>query len=360
MTVRKRVYVIAEAGINHNNSLDNCHRLIDIAADCGCECIKFQFFTAEKLYPRSAGRLDWGAKGKKYSYEIFDAVKSFELPKAWIKTLIEYCKKKKINFLASAFDENGVDYLINCGMDMIKIASYSVTNTVLIEYCARYKIPIIMSTGGATLGEIEQAAGIINKYHNKLTILHCSIKYPTKLNECNLGVIQTLRYAFPDNAIGYSDHTKEVSLASVQAVYLGAEIIEKHITFDKNMSGPDHFFALEPPELSKMVQHIREAEKKIASGGSNSIDRKLYGSSQKITFSHEKYMRNFCYSSIFAGRVIKSGEIIRGQDLRILRNGKKQSGLEPKYLRLFDLYPVRAAKDIQFEEAVGWDKIFNA
>lgn len=360
MILGKRVYVIAEAGINHNNTLDNCYKLIDTAVASGCECVKFQFFTAEKLYPHSAGRLVWGSKGKRYSYDIFNAVKSFELPKAWIKNLIVYCRRKKINFLASVFDEGGVDYLLNCGVRMIKISSYSITNIVFIEHCARYKIPIIMSTGGASLGEIEEAVGTVNKYHNKLAILHCSIKYPTNICECNLGVIETLRYAFPHNIIGYSDHTKEISSAPVQAVYLGAKIIEKHITLDRNMSGPDHFFALEPQQLRKMVQNIHLAEKKIVSGVAIKINKKLYGSSQKVIFDHEEYLRDFCYSSIFAARFIKRGERILAQDLRILRNGKKLSGIAPKFMQLFKRYTVRASRDIDFEEVISWGKIFNA
>ena len=155
MKNRNKVYIIAEIGINHNGILENCHKLINCAKIAGCDCVKFQFFSAKSLYPHSAGKLDWEDAHKKYSYDIYTAVESFELPAKWIKNLIQYCKRNKIDFLSSIFDIGGVNYLIRNGMKMIKLSSYSITNLPLIKYCARFKLPIILSTGGATLGEIE-------------------------------------------------------------------------------------------------------------------------------------------------------------------------------------------------------------
>lgn len=356
---RKVVYIIAEIGINHNGSIDNCYRLIDAAKEAGCNSIKFQFFKAKNMYPRSAGRLDWQDKKRKYSYDIYNACKSFELPGGWIKILMKYCAKRKIDFLSSVFDARGASFLIRNGIKMIKLSSYTITNLPLIEYCARFKLPIIMSTGGTTFVEIEEAVRVVNKYHNRLSLLHCSLKYPSKLEECNLGVIETLSRAFPRNRIGYSDHTEEISAAAVQAVYLGAEIIEKHITLGKKMEGPDHFFALEPKELKKMVRDIRMAEKDIASGNVK-INKNIYGSPAKIVFEHERYLRNFCFASIFAARDIRKGERIKCGNLRILRPGKRERGLEPKFLDLFKKYKIFAIKDIRKEEPIDWEKIFNA
>jgi len=357
--INKSVYIIAEVGINHNGSIDNCYKLIDAAVGAGCDCVKFQFFKAESLYPRSAGKLDWKDAKKNYSYDIYKAVESFQLPRIWIKELMQYCRFKKIDFLSSIFDAQGANFLIQQGMKMLKLSSYSITNLPLIEHCAQFKLPIVMSTGGATLGEIEDAVNMVNKYHNRLSLLHCSINYPTKLKECNLGVIETLKYAFPNNKIGYSDHTAEISKASIQAVYLGAKIIEKHITLNKNMEGPDHFFALQPKELRIMVEAVRKAEENTARENCR-IDKSIYGSSRKVIFNHERHLRNFCYATIFASRNIKKGEVIEYKDLCLLRAGEKIRGLEPKYIYLFKKYKISAARHIAEEEAISWDKIFNA
>lgn len=353
---KKKTYIIAEVGINHNGSLDNALRMIDAAAKAGCDAVKVQFFKAKYLYPRNAGSLDWENPKGSYAYDIYSACKSFELPEAWIDILIKYCRKKRIDFLSSVFDLQGLKFLISKGMKQIKLSSYAITNIPLITSCAKYRLPIIMSTGGATLAEIEEAVGAVNRYHNRLSLLHCSIKYPTRLNQCNLGVIKTLRYAFPYNRIGYSDHTKETSTAAVQAVYLGAEIIEKHITLDKKMAGPDHFFALESLQLKKMVSKIREAERRISNGGGK-INKKLYGSSAKITFPHEQYLRDFCFPAIFSARDIRKGERIRAADLHILRPGKRVRGLEPKYLWLFEHKPIVAKRTILKENPITWDSI---
>jgi N,N'-diacetyllegionaminate synthase len=359
MRTGKKVYIIAEIGVNHNGSLDNCYRLIDAAKEAGCDCVKFQFFTAKELYPRCSGKLDWTNATRKYSYDIYEAVKSFELPKEWVKKIIGYCRLRNIDFTSSIFDIKGVRFLIVNGIKAIKLPSYAVTNLPLIEKCARYKLPIFISTGGATLDEVKEAVGAINKYHNNVSILHCSIKYPTKLKECNLGVIKTLQRAFPHNTIGYSDHTKEASKAPVQAVYLGSKIIEKHITLDKKMKGPDHFFALEPCELKQMVRDIRKAEDDLRKG-SIALNKEIYGSSSKVVYKHERYLRDFCFATIFAGKNIRKGARIKYKDLRILRPGKNKRGIDPKFAGLFKRHKILAAKDVKKETPIDWSDILNA
>jgi N,N'-diacetyllegionaminate synthase len=354
-----KTYVIAEIGINHNGSIENCFKMIDAAVDAGCGAAKFQFFSAASLYPKSAGKLDWKDGKKKYSYDIYKAVERFELSRDWLDRLIAYCKNRRIDFLSSVFDAAGADLLIKKGMKKIKLSSYSVTNIPLIEHCAKAHVPIILSTGGALLGEIEEAVLTVLKYHNELSLLHCNISYPVKLKDCNLGVIRTLKTAFPGLKAGFSDHTIEVSDAAVQSVYLGAEIIEKHITLDKKMAGPDHFFALEPYELAEMVLDIKKAEKDTARGCFK-IDWCLYGSSKKTVYPHERYMRDFCFSTIFTKRPIKRGQQIRRKDLAILRAGKKGHGLAPKHIKLFDRYQILAVQDMGSEEPVSWGMIFNA
>ena len=350
------MYIIAEIGINFNGSLENCLKMIDMSVDAGCHAAKFQIFKAKNLYPKSAGKLDWRDADKEYSYDIFDAVEKFELPEVWLDEIINYCKLKKIDFMSSVSNFDDLDLCISKKMGVIKVNSYSMTHLPLVEACAKTGLPIIMSTGGSTLSETEEAVRCVQKYHNSLTLLHCSIKYPTPLNEVNMGVLDTLRLAFPEVAIGYSDHTFEISDAPIQAVYMGATVIEKHITLDKKMNGPDHFFALEPDELSKMVEDINAARTKYERG-TICLDDAIYGSSAKICHEHERYLRDFCYMTLFAKKNVKKGEVILAEDISILRPGKKARGLEPKYLKLFKENCITAKTDIAFEDPITWDLI---
>lgn len=349
-----QTYIIAEIGINHNNSIENCFKLIDAASDAGCQAAKFQLFSAKHLYPKDAGKLDWEDDKNRYAYDIYDAVENFELPLEWIDRIISYCSKKNIDFMSSVFDLQGLDFLVRKDIKSIKLSSYTITNLPLIEAVAKTGLPVFQSTGGASLGEVEDAVATIIKYNKCLTLLHCSIQYPTGLSDCNLGILKTLQTAFPHHKIGYSDHTLEISAAPVQSVFLGASVIEKHITLDKNMAGPDHFFALEPHELSKMVNDIRNAEGKLEKGDIT-IDKGMFGSSSRKCYDHEKYLRDFCFMTLFAKRDIAKGEQIRKKDIRILRPGKKVRGLPPKYLKWFDQYKIVAKKTIQVNDPITWE-----
>ena len=173
------MYIIAEIGINFNGSLENCLKMVDASVDAGCHAAKFQFFTANGMYPFSAGKLDWKDDSKEYSYDIYEAVKTFELPPEWLDTIIPYCESKNIDFIASVFDIKGLEYLVKRDMKKIKLSSYTITHIPLTEAAAKTGLPIIMSTGGATLAETEEAVRCVQKYHNDIALLHCSIKYPT-------------------------------------------------------------------------------------------------------------------------------------------------------------------------------------
>lgn len=353
---KMRTYVIAEIGINHNNSMENCYKLIDSAVVAGCHAVKFQLFSAKHLYPTDAGMLDWQDDQKAYSYDIYKAVESFELPFEWIDALIEYCNNKKIDFVSSVFDTEGLCFLVKKGIKTIKLSSYTITNLALIEAVAKTGLRVFQSTGGATLSETEEAVNLFFKYNDKITLLHCSVQYPTELKNCNLGVIHTLEKAFPKCQVGYSDHTSEISEAPVNAVYLGARAIEKHITLDKKMDGPDHFFALEPNELKQMVKEIAQAETRY-NPGRCSIDKKLYGETSRRCYDHEKYLRNFCYMTLFAKRPIRKGQQIKPDDLIILRPGKKRNGLKPKYIKLFSLHNISAKIQINKNDPITWDMV---
>lgn len=351
-----KTFVIAEIGINHNGSLRNAFRMIDAAVDAGCSAVKFQLFTANNLYPKNAGHMDWRDSVKEYSYDIFQAVKAFELPLNWIDRLMAYCNRAGIEFLSSVFDENCLMELVKKKLKKIKLSSYTITNLPLIEVAAKTDVPIILSTGGATLGEIEEAVDTIKKYHSNVTLLHCSIKYPTELKECNMGVLDTFKFGFPNIGRGYSDHTREVSKAAVQSIYLGGSVLEKHITLDKNMNGPDHFFALEPQELKKMISDIADAEAMYVKNKIK-IDPIIYGSSEKHTYRHERYLRDFAYMTLFSKKNIKKGEVISPTDIVILRPGKIKGGLLPRYFKLFMDNKIVAKRDLKTQEPLLWDAI---
>jgi len=351
---KNTTYIIAEIGINFNGRLDNCYKMIDMSVETGCDAAKFQVFSAKNLYPKSAGELDWKDDKGEYSYDIYEAVEKFQLPNEWVDDLISYCKEKNIDFMASVFDIDGLDTMVKKGMQVIKLSSYTTTNIPLIEAAAKTKLPIVMSTGGATIGETEEAVNCVLKYHNNLTLLHCSIQYPTELKDVNMGVMDTFSKVFPNIKIGYSDHTAEVSDAPVESIYLAGSVVEKHITLDKQMQGPDHFFALEPDELKRMVKDIRKAEVDYKNNNFT-IDKTIYGDTAKICRPHEQYLRDFCYMTLFCKRDIKKGEVIKIEDISILRAGKKKKGLEPKYLELFKINEILASEDIYFEDPIRWE-----
>ncbi len=351
-----QIYIISEIGINHNGSKEIAFKLIDAAVDAGCNAAKFQLFSADTLYPKSAGRLHWKDNDKQYDYDIYAAVKKFELPIKWVEELIAYCNKRKIDFISSIFDKKGLVFLVDKGIKKIKLSSYTITHLPLIEACAKTGLPIIMSTGGATLAETDEAVQTVTKYHDRLTLLHCNLLYPTSPESCHLGVLETLKLAFPNIPMGYSDHTESISRAAVQSVYLGGSVIEKHITLNKKMEGPDHFFALEPHEVKQMVSDIRKAEE-CRESGEYTVDPRLYGSSAITCHPEEKSLRDFAYMTLFACREIKKGDVIGVSDIKVLRPGKKAPGLKPKYLSLFQTRNIIAKKNLHAEDPINWDAI---
>lgn len=352
-----KTYIIAEIGINHNGSLDNCFQMIEGAARAGCQAAKFQSFKSARLYPKTAGKVKWQDKeGASFEYDIYSAVKNFELPFEWIKDLINCCRKNKIDFISSIFDEVSLKLLVDAGMEKIKLASSVLTHIPLIKACAKTGLPVILSTGGASLAQTEEAVTTLEQKKTDISLLHCSLSYPTRLEDCNLNVLHTLKHAFPDTRIGYSDHTLSVKKVPGAVVALGGSVIEKHITLDKNMEGPDHFFALEPHELDTMVAAVRKAES-LQTGQAPDISETLLGSSRKKCYPHETYIRDFTYMSLFACRRIKKGEIIHVNDIQVLRPGKKKRGLCPKYLDLFKENRVTAKIDIQKEDSIFWESI---
>jgi sialic acid synthase SpsE len=339
--------IIAEIGINFNGRLELVKKLIDIASNANCDFAKFQLFRADSFYPKSAGELDWFDGKKKYSYDIYDAVKKFELPYEWLDEIISHCKKRKIKFLASIFNFDDLEVYKKLNLDYIKLSSYSITNLPLIEETAKTGMHIFLSTGGSFLSEVDEAVRTIRKYHNNFTLMHCSIAYPTPLDKVNMGIIETFKKAF-ECEVGYSDHTAEVFEAPMQAKLLGASVIEKHITFDKEADGPDHFFALDEKELKIMVEKLHSE--------TATLDKTIYGSTKRVCYPHEEYLRDFAYHQLFVNRDIKKGETITQKDISILRRGKKSKGIEPKYWYLFE-NGIVAKNSIENETPLNWNLI---
>ena len=250
------VFIIAEAGVNHNGSIELAKKLIDVAKKANVDAVKFQTFKTEKIIGKFADKAEYQKENTGNSETQFEMVKKLELSYEEFKELRNYCNEKGIIFLSTPDDDDSLEFLVNLGVDMIKIGSTEVTNLPYLKKIAQKNIPIILSTGMSTLGEVEKALNAIYDEGNKnVTLLHCTTDYPTSYEDINLRAMETLRNAFKTN-IGYSDHTLG-NEAAVAAVALGAKIIEKHFTLDKNLEGPDHKASLDPQELEKFVETIR-------------------------------------------------------------------------------------------------------
>ena len=308
----ERCFLIAEAGSNHNGSLEQAKRLIDVAAEAKVDAVKFQLFRAAKLYPRQAGRTDY----LKLDRPIYDIIAEMELPYEWLPVLSDYCQTRGVIFLSSAFDEDSADRL-EPFLAAYKIASYELTHLPLIEHIARKRKPIILSTGTATFEEVRETVAAIRAAGNdQVALLQCTASYPAPTASLNLRVLQTLAREF-EVPVGLSDHSRDPLVGPLGAVALGASIIEKHFTLDNDFAGPDHRFAIEPEELRLMVANIRELELALGHG-------------QKVVHPAEEALRRFARRSIFTVRPIQAGERLDRSNIAVLRCGTLGYGLAPR------------------------------
>ena len=251
------VFIIAEAGVNHNGSVKIAKKMIDVAKSCGVDAIKFQTFKTEMLSTENAPLAKYQRKAIDGNRQ-FKMLKKLELTEQQFKTLFLYCKAKKLLFLSTPFDSQSAELLKKTRVSAFKIGSGDITNIPLLKLIASYKKPIILSTGMSTLNEIREALIAINSAGNKkVVLLHCTTQYPTKFKDVNLQAIDSLRKKFV-NIVGYSDHTKGYEVA-IAAVARGACVIEKHFTLKQNLRGPDHRASLDPKELKKMVEADRKS-----------------------------------------------------------------------------------------------------
>lgn len=258
-------FIIAEAGVNHNGDLNIAHRLIDVAAEAGADAVKFQTFVAERLVTSAAPKAEYQLQSTDAAESQFDMLKRLELSEQMHRELIAYCHERKIIFLSTPFDEENADLLDALNVPAFKIPSGEITNTLFLNHVARKAKPMIVSTGMASLGEVESAVRVITATGNtQIVLLHCVSNYPANPADINLRAMQTMARAF-GVPVGYSDHTPGIEVA-LAAVALGACIVEKHFTLDRNLPGPDHQASAEPAELAALVRGIRIVEAALGGG----------------------------------------------------------------------------------------------
>lgn len=314
------VTIIAEAGVNHNGSLEIAKQLIDVAVEAGVDYVKFQTFKAEKMISCSAEKAIYQLKNTENKTESqLEMVKKLELDKEKHEILIDYCTEKGIKFLSTAFDHESIDLLEELDIDFYKIPSGEITNLPFLRKIASMQKPIFLSTGMATLGEIESALNVLYKggiTKNNITVLHCNTEYPTPMEDVNLMAMNTIANAFKVK-VGYSDHTLGIEIP-IAAVAKGAICIEKHFTLDRNMEGPDHRASLEPQELKAMVRGIRNLEKALGNGV-----KKPSNSERKNILIARK--------SIHSARKLYAGHTITEKDIIMKRPG---TGISPMNLEL--------------------------
>lgn len=330
--------IIAEAGVNHNGDMSIAKKLVDAAKDAGCDAVKFQTFKAESLVTKLARKALYQIENTGGSDSQFAMLKKLELTRAHHMELVQYCRQKDILFISTPFDEQSADLLEELGMELFKIPSGEITNKPFLQHIARKQKPMILSTGMSTLGEVDEALTWIYETGNRqVTLLHCTSNYPTDFKDVNLKAMLTLRDAFKVR-VGYSDHTPGLEIPAA-AVALGAEVIEKHFTLDKNMEGPDHKASLEPEELKRMAAMIRNIEAAMGDG----IKR------PSVT---EKDTAAVARKSVVAGANITRGEMISRDMIAVKRPG---TGIPPKYIDW--MIGRRALRDISADETIGFEDI---
>lgn len=336
----ENVFVVAEAGSNHDGKLKQAKQLIRVAAEAGADAIKFQTFRAEKLYIKKAGSADY-LKTRK---SVFKIIKKLEMPYKWIPELNGYCHKVGIIFLSTPYDDESADKLEEAGVPAYKISSYNVTHLPFLKYIARKGKPIILSTGASNLGEVREALATIYSQKNEdVILLQCTANYPAPLKYINLNVMNTFKQAFQVPA-GISDHSRNPFVVPFAATAMGADLIEKHFTLNRSLPGPDHKYAIEPDELKAMVNGIRGVEKAM-------------GSPIKEVTTVEKELYDFARVRIHAVKDIKDGAILTEKNIAVLRPGKAKPGLDPKFWHL--ILGTRVIRDIKKGEGITWGDLLR-
>ena len=335
MIFNNKTIIIAEAGVNHNGSIDLAKKLIDVADEAGADFVKFQTFNADSLVQKNIEKANYQKKNTDDYESAYNMLKRLELDKNSHLELLSYCETKRVKFLSTPFDISSAKFLLELDIPIFKLPSGEITNLPYLEYIGSLGKPIIMSTGMSTLEEIASAIEIL--YNNGvdkscLALLHCNTDYPTLMRDVNLNAINTIRNEFKIN-VGYSDHTLGIEV-SIAAVSIGAKIIEKHFTLDRSLPGPDHSASLLPDELKSMVLAIRNIEIAMGNG-------------QKIPSESElKNISNVRKSIVVKKRIYK-GELFSKENLCVKRPG---TGLSPMLWN--EIIGTKAEKDYEMDELV--------
>ena len=329
------VFIIAEAGVNHNGSLDLAKKLVDVACSAGADAVKFQTFKATNLVTKHSQKANYQKETTSNRETQFEMLQKLELDKKKHQELISYCKNKKIIFLSSPFDHESLDLLDDLGLEIYKIPSGEITNRPYLEHIGKLNKKIILSTGMSNMDEVKNALDILinsGTKKNNITILHANTEYPTPIKDVNLRAMVSIGKEL-DIKIGYSDHTLGIEVG-IAAVAMGASCIEKHFTLDKNLKGPDHKASLEPDQLKEMVRAIRNIEIALGDG----VKKPSQSEIPNIEIIRK---------SIVAKTVIKKGDVLNESNLAIKRPG---GGLSP--MQWDKIINTKAKKDYQEDELI--------
>jgi N,N'-diacetyllegionaminate synthase len=330
-----RTLIIAEAGVNHNGDSGLAKQLVDAAAEAGADLVKFQTFNAERLATQAAPKADYQNRTTDQSESQFSMLRQLELTAEMHEALIAHCQNRKIGFLSTGFDIQSLDYLASLGLDRFKIPSGEITNLPYLRHVGAFGKSVILSTGMATLGEIEAALDVLENAgapRSRITVLHCNTEYPTPMQDVNLRAMCSIRDAFGVE-VGYSDHTPGIEVP-IAAVALGATVIEKHLTLDRNLPGPDHKASLEPDEFAAMVSAIRNIEQAMGDG-------------IKRPSPSESKNKPIVRKSLVAARAIRAGEVFTRDNVTAKRPG---TGVSP--MRLDEVIGRAAVRDFLAEELI--------
>ena len=334
--MRGATLIIAEAGVNHNGSIETAEQLIETAAEAGADLVKFQTFSADRLVTGSASKADYQLETTSTSESQHEMIRKLELSREMHEELIAHCKKCGVGFFSTGFDPQSVNLLVELGLDRFKIPSGEITNLPYLRHIGQYGKPVILSTGMARLGEIEAALEVLEASgtpRERVTVLHCNTEYPTPMADVNLKAMLAIRDALGVQ-VGYSDHTLGIEVP-IAAVAMGATVIEKHFTLDRNLPGPDHRASLEPDELKAMVQAIRNIELALSGDG---LKRPSPSESKNLEIARK---------SLVALVPIKAGDLFTEANLGVKRPG---SGISP--MRWDDFIGRPANRDYQADELI--------
>ena len=335
MSIDCHTLIIAEAGVNHNGDIELARTLIDVAADAGADLVKFQTFNVERLATQSAPKANYQNQTTEQAESQFAMLKQLELSMEMHELLIAHCEKQNIGFFSAGFDIQSLDYLASLGAECFKIPSGEITNLPYLRHIGGFGKPVMLSTGMATLGEIEAALEALETAgtpRSLMTLLQCNTEYPTPMQDVNLRAICSIRDAF-GVAVGYSDHTAGIE-ASIAAVALGATVIEKHLTLDRNLPGPDHKASLEPKEFASMVRAIRNIEQALGDG----IKRPSFSETKNKLIARK---------SLVAAKLICEGDLFTAANVTAKRPG---TGISP--MRWDEVIGRVASRDFEVDELI--------